>query len=127
MTSMYQVSVRGKVVETVTPKKKKVRRWFYIDIQKALDPSVGREDAIIGVPEDRVVKTEFGRGTVLDVSSPAKEYAALMYPVSQVFDWTSGKTALMNTGAATATKRCAKRFGHSRTKFLRTSSIIESR
>lgn len=28
MTSLYQVTLRGKVVETVTPKKKKVKRWF---------------------------------------------------------------------------------------------------
>ena len=34
MTSLYQATLRGKVVETVTPRKKKVRRWFYIDIQK---------------------------------------------------------------------------------------------
>ena len=87
MTSMYQVSLRGKVVETVTPKKKKVKRWFYIDIQKALDPSADREEAIKGVPEDRVIRSEFGRETVLDLSSREREYAELMYPVSQVFDW----------------------------------------
>src|ERR1700677_5032573 len=51
MTSLYQVTLRAKVVETVTPKKKKVQRWFYIDIQKALNASVDREDAIIGLPE----------------------------------------------------------------------------
>ena len=36
MTSLYQVTLRGRVVETVTPKNKKVKRWFYIDIRKAL-------------------------------------------------------------------------------------------
>lgn len=87
MTSLYQVTLRGKVVETVTPRKKKVRRWFYIDIRKALDPSVEREEAIVGVPEDRIVRTDFGRETVLDLSSAEFEYASLMYPVSQVFDW----------------------------------------
>src|SRR5207244_1224083 len=61
MTSLYQVTLRGKVVETVTPKNKKVKRWFYIDIRKALDPSLDREEAIIGVPEDRIVRTDFGR------------------------------------------------------------------
>src|ERR1700690_2894615 len=60
MTSLYQVTLRGKVVETVTPKNKKVRRWFYIDIRKSLDPSLEREEAIVGVPEDRVVRTDFG-------------------------------------------------------------------
>ncbi|MFO0865012.1 MAG: DUF262 domain-containing protein [Gemmataceae bacterium] len=87
MTSLYQVAMRGRVVETITPKKKKVKRWFYIDIRKALDPAVDRENAILGVPEDRIIRTEFGREVVLDLSSPEKEYAHLAYPVSQVFDW----------------------------------------
>ena len=87
MTSLYQVTLRGKVVATVTPKKKKVRRWFFIDIRKSLDPTADREEAIIGVPEDRVVRADFGRETVLDLSSPEREYGLLLYPVSQVFDW----------------------------------------
>ena len=61
MTSLYQVTLRGKVVETVTPKKKKVKRWFYIDIRKALDPVLEREEAIIGVPEDKAVRTDSAR------------------------------------------------------------------
>lgn len=87
MTSLYQVTLRGQVVETVTPKKKKVKRWFYIDIRKSLDLSIDREEAIVGVPEDRIVRDIFGRGEILDISSTDKEYASLMYPVTQVFDW----------------------------------------
>jgi hypothetical protein len=87
MTSMYQVTLRGKVVETVTPKNKKVKHWFYIDIRKALDPSADREEAIVGVPEDRVIRSDFGRKVEMDLSAPEREYEALMYPVSQIFDW----------------------------------------
>jgi hypothetical protein len=87
MTSLYQVTLRSKVVETVTPKNKKVKRWFYIDIRKAMDLSIDREEAIVGVPEDRIVRTDFGRETVLDLSTAEREYACLMYPVSQNFDW----------------------------------------
>jgi hypothetical protein len=87
MTSLYQVTLRGKVVETVTPKKKKVKRWFYIDIRKACDSTVDREEAIIGVPEDKVVRTEFGRDVVMDLSTAEHEYKAMMFPVTQVFDW----------------------------------------
>jgi len=87
ITSLYQVTIRGEVIETVTPKKKRVKRWFYLDIRKALDPLIDREEAVIGVPEDRVVRADFGRGAVLDLSSPEKEYAELMYPLCQVFDW----------------------------------------
>ena len=87
MTSLYQVTLRGKVVETVTPKKKKVKRWFYIDIRKSLDLSIDREEAIVGIPEDRIIRTDFGRQVVWDLSSAEREYASLMYPVSQVFEW----------------------------------------
>jgi hypothetical protein len=87
MTSLYQVTLRGKVVETVTPKNKKVKRWFYIDIRKAMDPSVDREESIIGVPENRVIRGPLGREIILDLTTPEKEYANLMYPVGQVFDW----------------------------------------
>lgn len=87
MTSLYQVTLRGKVVETVTPKKKRVKRWFYLDISKAIDETVDREEAVISVPEDRMERTDFGREVTRDLSAPEKEYAALMFPVSQVFDW----------------------------------------
>jgi len=87
MTSLYQVALRGKVVETITPKRKKVRRWFYIDIRKALDEALDREEAITGVPEDKVERTDFGRKVTLDLATPEKEYAALMYPLSKVLDW----------------------------------------
>jgi hypothetical protein len=87
MTSLYQATLRGKVVETITPKNKKVKRWFYIDIRKSLDPSIDREEAIVGVAEDRMVRKDFGREVVLDLSSPEHEYASLMYPLTQVFEW----------------------------------------
>src|SRR3954470_21350394 len=75
MTSMYQVAVRGQVVETITPRKKKVKRWFYLDIRKGLDAATDRDDAIVGMPEDRLVRQDFGRDIVLDLSSSSKEYA----------------------------------------------------
>lgn len=87
MTSLYQVALRGRVVDTVTPKNKKVKRWFYIDIIKALDPTVDRDEAILAVPEDKKVKSDFGRELILDLSSQELEFKSLMYPVSRVFDW----------------------------------------
>ena len=87
MTSLYQVTLRNKVVETVTPKNKKVKRWFYIDMRKAMEPSADREDAIVGVPEDRQVRSDFGREIDLDLSTADSEYHNLMFPVTQVFDW----------------------------------------
>jgi hypothetical protein len=87
MTSLYQTARRRQVVETITARRVKVKRWYYIDIEAALDPAKVREEAIIGVPEDRVVRENFGKDVLLDLSTPQKEYQALMFPVNQVFDW----------------------------------------
>ena len=87
MTSLYQVTLRGAVVDTVTSRGRKVRRWFYIDIRKAMDPVADREEAIIGVPEDRVIRTNFNQDTLLDLSTPEKEFEQLMFPLTKVFDW----------------------------------------
>src|SRR5690606_30940157 len=78
MTSLYQTARRREVVETVTARNARVRRWYYIDMRKALDIAVPREEAIVGVPEDRVVRTNFGKEIVLDLSSPEREFAELM-------------------------------------------------
>lgn len=87
MTSLYQTCVRRYVVETINAQRKAVKRWYYLDMQASLDPSQDREGAIIGVPEDRIVRTNFGKDVVLDLSSPEREYEQLMFPVNRVFDW----------------------------------------
>lgn len=87
MTSLYQTCMRKEVVETITPRQKLVKRWFYIDIERALRPDVDREDSVITLPEDRKIKEDFDRTVVLDLSTPEAEYENLMFPVNQVFDW----------------------------------------
>ncbi len=87
MTSMYQVALRGKVVETRTAKNKRAKRWFYLDIRKCLDPAVDREQAIVAVPEDRVVRSNFDQRVDLDLSTPEREYEELMFPVAKLFQW----------------------------------------
>src|ERR1700722_2325942 len=87
MTSMYQVAFRGEVVRTMTSKYKPIRRWFYLDIRKCLDPSIERDEAIVSVPEDRVVRSDFNRNIELDLSTPEREFEKLMFPLSRVFDW----------------------------------------
>lgn len=96
MTSLYQVILRKQVVKTITPKRKSVSVWFYIDIQKALDDSVDREEAIVSVPADKVIRTNFGRDIVLDLSTREAEMEHLMYPVSEVFDFPDWQTSFMN-------------------------------
>jgi hypothetical protein len=87
MTSLYQSCMRRQVVETITPKNKLVKRWFYIGIGKALELGTDRDDAIFAVPEDRRIKTNFDKDVVLDLSTPELEYEQLMFPLNRVFEW----------------------------------------
>ena len=87
MTSLYQSCLRRDVVETITPKNKLVKRWFYIDIQKALQAGAARDEAIFSVPEDRRIKTNFDKDVLLDLSQPVHEFEKLMFPLNRVFDW----------------------------------------
>ncbi|WP_295813220.1 DUF262 domain-containing protein [uncultured Apibacter sp.] len=87
ITSMYQVTIRKQVVETITAKNKNVKRWFYIDIKKALDSNIDKEEAILSIPEDKKLTTNFGREIELDISSAEKEYGNFVFPMTEVFDW----------------------------------------
>lgn len=87
MTSLYQTARRDQVVETVTARNAKVRRWYYIDMRKALDASTPREEAVVGVPEDRIVRSNFGKDIDLDLSGVAHEYEQAMFPVNRLFNW----------------------------------------
>lgn len=58
---------------------------------KALDPTADREDAIVSLPEDRIVRNFRGQ-VAADYSTPEGEYRASLFPLSQVFDCSSWRT-----------------------------------
>ena len=88
LTSLYQaLRFEGPVESRDRPGGSKViKRWYYIDMQKALEPNADPEDAFISVPEDRVVRNNFGRNVELDLSSPDREFEKHMMPTEQVMD-----------------------------------------
>lgn len=87
MTSLYQVCLSEHAVKTTTVQGKAVERRFYIDIRKALAALDDLEAAILAVPADRCVRTNFNRDVVLDLRAPELEYEQLMYPVDRALDW----------------------------------------
>lgn len=95
MTSLYQVLLRGKPIQTVTPRRQKVVRWFYIDIKKALDPSIDRDEAILSVPESRRVTNDFGRQVEHDLTTRANEIDEMLFPVHELLSPGSWQMAYM--------------------------------
>ncbi len=92
LTSLFQSLMLDKPVTTRDERGREIQRWYYIDMTKALDPGVDREEAIVSVPTDRVTKT-FRNEIVSDYSTPTDEYAAMVFPLGKVFDSTTWRTA----------------------------------
>ena len=83
ITSLYQLTFRQEVINTRDVRKQPIRRWYYFDMAAALDPSLDREAAIVGVREDR---TELrGFEVVQDLSNPQFEYEKCMFPANRIF------------------------------------------
>jgi hypothetical protein len=91
LTSLFQATTYGMVVATQNVRKQPIKRWFYFDMQRALSSAEDREDAIIGVPEDRILRTLTEEK--LNLSTREKEFEQLCFPCEKLFDtfdWQNG-------------------------------------
>ena len=86
LTSLYQALLHPGPVATKDSKNKKIQRWYYVDMLKAMDGYTDREDAIVSVPADRKITRNFGREVSLDLSSRELEYRHHMMPTERLFD-----------------------------------------
>lgn len=86
ITSLFQAMYCKRPIRTRTQKQVEVERFYYLNIEKAASDAANIEDAIVGVPADRVVRTNFGRDIQLDLSKPEFEFEHDLFPLNQVFD-----------------------------------------
>jgi hypothetical protein len=86
MTSLYQSTSTRSPVLTQTAKKRPARLHFYFDIKATLNSNAARRDAIVAVPEDRIIRQNFGRDIALDLSTEEAEFAALHFPIDRIFE-----------------------------------------
>ena len=86
LTSIYAALCSPHAVKTKTDRGNAVNRFYYIDIAQAVDPSADRADAIISVPENKQITSDFGRKIELDVSSAEKEYENKLFPLNIILD-----------------------------------------
>ena len=85
LTSLFQSLFAGKPVITRDPRGKEIKRWYYLDINKALDSTIDREEAIVGLPEDKKIRNFRGE-IVEDFSTMERECEAELFPLFLVFD-----------------------------------------
>jgi uncharacterized protein with ParB-like and HNH nuclease domain len=85
LTSLTQVLALDRPVKTFDEKGKPISRYYYINIEAALDGEIS-DEAFIAVEDDRKVKTNFGRDVVLDLSTPQLECQKLYFPCNQILN-----------------------------------------
>lgn len=85
LTSLYQTFYSKNPVRTLNTRGKEIDRYYYLDIQKAIRAGADIKDAIIGVPEDRVLRKNFGRDVNIDLSTCDREFENHAFPLDGVF------------------------------------------
>jgi hypothetical protein len=86
LTSLYLSLRSGQPVPTRTEKGADIRRVYFLDMGKCLDPAADREEAVLSVPESLQQTADFGRRVELDVSTPELQYSQRLFPVGLLFD-----------------------------------------
>ena len=86
LTSLYRSLYSKDPFPTKNARGQAIRRFYYLDIRKCLDPDCDRAEAIVSIPETRQVTENIGRDVTLDLTSREKEIGKLMFPANLVFD-----------------------------------------
>ncbi len=93
LTSLTQVLALDQPVKTFDEKKRPIERYYYIDIELALQE--GRiDEAFFSVEADRKIKSDFGRKVNLDLSTRELECRQLMFPCRQILNSDSWEESL---------------------------------
>lgn len=86
LTSLYNALYSKKPVRTRTDKGKKIERYYYLDIEKALDPDADDEEVVISIPATKQVTFDFGRKVEKDLSTRQNEFKLKMFPLNIILD-----------------------------------------
>lgn len=85
-TSIYRSMYCKSAVKTMDAKKKSISRFYYLNIPLCLDTLTDRIDAVVSVPEDRIIRENIGRDIKLDLSTLEKEFENHCFPLNIIFD-----------------------------------------
>lgn len=87
LTSLFLALMSPDPVPTRDRRGQDMYRHYYASINACINPSCEREeDGILSVPEDRVIRRNFGRSIELDLRTREQEIAAEMFPLDIILD-----------------------------------------
>jgi len=85
LTTLTQVLALDRPVKTFDEKKNPIVRYYYIDIEMAVN-SDQIEEAFFAVNADRQVRTNFARDVALDLSTAQLECEQMRFPCNQILN-----------------------------------------
>jgi len=94
LTTLTQVLALKNPVQTRSDKGKPIQRYYYWNIQLALEGADRLEDAIEALENDKVKRTNFGRDIELDLRTTRKECEQLYFPCNQILNSDAWEEAL---------------------------------
>lgn len=86
LTSLYNALYSKRPVHTKTDKGKKIDRYYYLDIEKAVDPSADDDEVVISIPATKQVTSDFGRKVEMDLSTRQDEFKQKMFPLNIILN-----------------------------------------
>lgn len=113
LTTLYQCLRGDGIVESTDFRNKKVRRKFYVDVNKAVSADVLPDEAVIATDADGYIMTHFGPELPGGLLNRAAELAAGLLPVSELLS-DSGTDLLFDlaNGAEEGQRERTKRFNN---------------
>ena len=100
LTTLTQALSLDTPVRTRTAKGKKIKRYYYFDIQRVLDAPDSLDDAVVAVDENRQLRSDFGRKVELDLSTTELECQRLHFPCNQIMNSDDWETTLYRVAQA---------------------------
>lgn len=86
LTTLTQVLQLKTPVQTHNGRGKKMKLFYYWDIEKALVPGADLLDALVAVDESRKQYDQFHRNVTLDLSDRERECQAMHFPCNAMFE-----------------------------------------
>lgn len=86
LTSLTQALTGDGIVDTKDSRGKLLKRRYYVHMATALEGEDQIESAVLSVPGDGVVRSNFGRTVELDLSTEDKERAEGYFPFRLLYD-----------------------------------------
>ena len=85
MTSLYQALKFRGPVDTRDIRRKRVKRWYYVDMVKSTQ-DITDDNFVFSIPDTKKETADFGRVVTLDLSTRELEFEKHMFPTERLLD-----------------------------------------